>query len=223
MINELPTPGEFFSGKLPEDNVTPEQFDQAVEIATQFSNLDISSVKDNEDFARVTRDLGLSISRLVLSCGQVQITDFSFEDPRIVAKGDALIESGDVSLGNEVKKDAEAHLSSKTMIIRTKEDDDSSTIVSFNGSDEFISIFNDSFEDDDQFHNYNARLPIVLEVDKVKDYSSVFAVDFRGHPTMSFYPNKKGSDINTIHKYLEIAQTLVSNILVHLKKKRFID
>lgn len=228
-MSEIPTPEKIFDGRLPEDDVTPEQFNDAINILQSFLNIDPKEVTTLEHLASVTRDLGLSIRRVILSCGVIEITDFSFKDPRIIRRGEALTEAGDGYLGQIVKNHADRTLSAKTIIIRSKKPDGSSTISSVSANsfnnwyDQVQMVTNDRFEGKKkQLTNYYAYIPVNVETDRMSSQFLAFAIDFRQQPTRSYYPLKEGSNPEEIAGYVGVVQDLVRDIIAHLKEKKFI-
>ena len=95
---QFPKPEDIFNGKLPEDDVSPEQFQLAIDTLLKFSEVNSSDLENLDDLARVTRDLGQSVRRVILSCGKIESVNFFYEDPRTLRAGDDLIMAGDDDL-----------------------------------------------------------------------------------------------------------------------------
>jgi len=227
-MSKLPTPEELWNGKAPEDNVTPEQFQASVQVLSEFANIDPKEVGNRESLARATRDLGLSIRRIILSCGELQITPFSYSDPRAVSSGNALINAGDFELGQKVKDNPEKSLTDKCMVIRTRKSDGSSTIAVVSANtiadwyEQSQTVSNDRFEEGHQLTNYYASVPVNIETDKAKHVTSVFAVDFRNRPTKSYYPLKDDATMDDFSGYTGVLKQLSLDLVDYIKEKKFI-
>jgi len=227
-MNELPTPEEFFNGKLPEDDVTPDKFEEAVGILVSFTQVNPQEIQTMNDLVKATRELGFSIRNIVLSCGVIQDTPFSYISPKISSRGDALIAAGDFELGNIVKNQAETSLLSRDMIIRTNKADGSSTAspVSANqiGSwDEQLQyLTNHRLEGTRSLSNYYAYIPVNMDIDQMTGDSSVVAVDFRAKPTRIYYPLRFADSETELQGYTRVARDLCLDLLQHLRENNYV-
>jgi hypothetical protein len=222
---------QVFTGKLLEDDVTPEQFTEAVQTLIDFTQVNPDEVSSLNDLARVTRDVGLAVRRIVLSCGVIQTTEIPYTDQQTMLEGAALIQAGDVDLGKIVQDSAPRNVTNKCLIIRTRKTDGSSTVTTASDFDTSLldeyrltqTIINSHNGADRIRTNYYAIVPVNVEIDRFNNYLFISAVDYRQQPVVVLYPLQKDASIEEIRGYVKVLVQLVKDLVDHLIKNRLIS
>jgi hypothetical protein len=177
-------------GPLEPDDVSTADYERAIQDLSEFLTLDTSGLQTIEDLSAEASVISKDLRHVVLAAGNIQETKFDYTD----------------AAGIHQAVD-------RTWVIR-KPVNDHAIFVTANSRSTYIDAYRN--EGRDQASIFNVHLPagdITSSSDPLRNSSQVYAVDWRGGRTTSYYPANEPNNPQVQQGFARVLQDAVRDVL----------